>query len=809
MADLLTPLYLAAGASGALIRAIQDAFARPIAKEVGPESASDIHLWAETVGLTGSDDIAQRFGRTIYRRMCSDPYVKAGFVELLASVLAAPLRILPGGESRESVKAAEFCAQNITLLGRGSRTYPQHSAGAIYELARTALVDGLCLAERVWRREADGRVWLDYLAFRPCEEYLIHSDTVGRITHLTGQAAANIGQRYEPWQFLIAPWGCWFGNWLGQSEGYAAYKPYAVRELARKLHGIMLQKGAGALVGKMPYKSWVNQSESLKFFNALKKLNSESVAVIPEEWSWEVVQVARENGAAFTDAMERYGKEILIGLLGSTLPTESGPTGTQALGTVQQGTRDKRSDLVRAFLCSTIEKELLEPVCDLNFMTDSKSFNYPVATLDSEDSPETYLMRITQLAGLGATFRPRDVEARVGIELANDDEELIGGRPPQAQPFDGPFDGPTDEPTERPAKQPDATMPGAERAADTALNGAQVASLLDIVERVATGAIPRETGINLITAAFPLSEDQAERLMGAVGRGFRPAVPEQAQLAEQRIAPKRLRIRQDWQRVDKAADALIETMDAPYKAMIEWAIEHRADVEKGELAPGADDRLQAFRDGLRESMRTGVMTVADTGPRGAKMAEGDAEWPYGDFIPERAIDELRDEIGDTYWAKYEETLWKEFEDLFEEAAREGWSNEQIADKMREKAGTAPGEAPAEEGKPREDNWRMRRTARQANADAYNRAKGKAMADAPWVDAIEIIGPDDDRETPFCEEVTGRVYAKDDPDLLLPTYHWGCRRSHMPVMSDEPGVKIVAWKDNKLKPEPGFGHRIGG
>jgi hypothetical protein len=60
-----------------------------------------------------------------------------------------------------------------------------------------------------------------------------------------------------------------------------------------------------------------------------------------------------------------------------------------------------------------------------------------------------------------------------------------------------------------------------------ALNGAQVASLLEIVQQVAIGAIPRETGIGLILAAFPLTADQAEKIMGAVGEGFVP-VPREA-----------------------------------------------------------------------------------------------------------------------------------------------------------------------------------------------------------------------------------------------------------------------------------------
>lgn len=54
----------------------------------------------------------------------------------------------------------------------------------------------------------------------------------------------------------------------------------------------------------------------------------------------------------------------------------------------------------------------------------------------------------------------------------------------------------------------------------TALNGAQVSALLEIVASVAEGRLPRETGVAMITACFPLSAAQADKVMGPVGRGF-------------------------------------------------------------------------------------------------------------------------------------------------------------------------------------------------------------------------------------------------------------------------------------------------
>jgi phage-related protein (TIGR01555 family) len=58
---------------------------------------------------------------------------------------------------------------------------------------------------------------------------------------------------------------------------------------------------------------------------------------------------------------------------------------------------------------------------------------------------------------------------------------------------------------------------------DTALNGAQVTSMLEIVTAVASGQIPRATGVQMLTLAFQMSAAEAEKLMGETGAGFTPA----------------------------------------------------------------------------------------------------------------------------------------------------------------------------------------------------------------------------------------------------------------------------------------------
>ncbi len=57
----------------------------------------------------------------------------------------------------------------------------------------------------------------------------------------------------------------------------------------------------------------------------------------------------------------------------------------------------------------------------------------------------------------------------------------------------------------------------------TALNGAQVTSMVDVVSKVSLGLIPRSSGVEILYQAFNIEAEEAQRLMGDAGGGFTPA----------------------------------------------------------------------------------------------------------------------------------------------------------------------------------------------------------------------------------------------------------------------------------------------
>jgi hypothetical protein len=62
---------------------------------------------------------------------------------------------------------------------------------------------------------------------------------------------------------------------------------------------------------------------------------------------------------------------------------------------------------------------------------------------------------------------------------------------------------------------------GQENIQQITMNGAQVAAMVEIVSQVAAGTLPRDGAIKMIMTAFPVSQKEAEGILGEAGRSFK------------------------------------------------------------------------------------------------------------------------------------------------------------------------------------------------------------------------------------------------------------------------------------------------
>lgn len=145
---------------------------------------------------------------------------------------------------------------------------------------------------------------------------------------------------------------------------------------------------------------------------------------------------------------------------------------------------------------------------------------------------------ISQRTGAQAVaplFGVKDVDAEMKqIRSEQDESEERAARAfGPAAPTSGPmFEDPEeDDELDVPDENAVASAPVAD-VQKSALNGAQVQSLVAIAKDVAMGQLPVDTAAEIIAVSFQLSLDDARRVLGSAGSGFKPSTPEAAPSSE-------------------------------------------------------------------------------------------------------------------------------------------------------------------------------------------------------------------------------------------------------------------------------------
>jgi len=258
--------------------------------------------------------------------------------------------------------------------------------------------------------------------------------------------------------------------------------------------------------------------------SALSTLAADGVGVFREGTNVNVQSpLAQGSGSVWQQLYDNCNAAMSKAVLGSTLNVEIGDTGGNRAAAESQGdlTITPRAMRDARGMWATLQRDLLRPYLFFNRHRYGGAMPpVPVGeTIMVEPAAEVDELIVAK----GAVSYD---ELRQSRNLEPWGAERGGDKPIPAETIAAPdtFGATPSEPA-MPSltPTPDAAegVP-VEKAADAALNGAQVESLLEIVSRVASGQIPRATGISLITAAFPLTPQQAEQIMGQVGAGFVP-----------------------------------------------------------------------------------------------------------------------------------------------------------------------------------------------------------------------------------------------------------------------------------------------
>lgn len=267
-----------------------------------------------------------------------------------------------------------------------------------------------------------------------------------------------------------------------------------------------------------------------------------STGVLPDSVTLKLVEPSNGGDTAFSAAMEYQNQQITKAILGHTGSTDST---ANALGGSDDST-DIRQLILEAdarSIESTWRDQVLKPFILANtgagrLFPEGQAIPYLHFDIDGSEDQKIRSEVDAQLVAMGWVPTEKYITETYGRPIAAKNDKVLtpvsaGVAPSLGIALQQPQEAPTAVATAPVAPSPGVAQEAVAVAKDptTALNGAQVTSLLSIIEMVTLGTLPRDTAVNLINAAFPISVEQADKILGSVGQGFVATVKEPATTA--------------------------------------------------------------------------------------------------------------------------------------------------------------------------------------------------------------------------------------------------------------------------------------
>lgn len=391
---------------------------------------------------------------------------------------------------------------------------------------------GFSITEKVFKINGQNQLALSYLKTRHPSSFILHTDDGGNVSRYE-QVGSRGSITLDPESIIHYVSNPAFQNPYGTSDLRKAYNAWFTKRQVVKFYGVYLEKAAGATaIGR--YDKNAPQSAIDAIFNALKTLQSKTALTIPKEVEIEFLE-SKHNGEAYYRAINIFnmfiGRALMIPDLLGFQGSETGG-GSYDLGENQILVFFKHLQRRRAKLERAINNHIIRPIVTYNY---GEVLNYPRFKFRPiEDKHLVELAKLWVEMSKGKTYEPSEQEINHFRSLVNfpegevdRDVEITKDKKPSIQEEVEIVK--TDEPVLDESLTEEDKKKAQESAlvSEVALNGAQVTAMLEVINGVALGTLPRKSGVAILIGAFGISEETAERMMGEVGKSFVPAKIEQ------------------------------------------------------------------------------------------------------------------------------------------------------------------------------------------------------------------------------------------------------------------------------------------
>ena len=137
-------------------------------------------------------------------------------------------------------------------------------------------------------------------------------------------------------------------------------------------------------LGTFPLGSTQKQIDDL--LNVLESIQTDTAVVIPDQLQVKFLEAARTGAVSYREMSDAVNSEVSKALLGGTQTIEEGRRGSYALSRAHSQVRQERVEADGILLADVIQEQLIKPLVDFNFVTDTYPqflLKYPAGSVDS------------------------------------------------------------------------------------------------------------------------------------------------------------------------------------------------------------------------------------------------------------------------------------------------------------------------------------------------------------------------------------------------------------------------------------------
>ena len=347
--------------------------------------------------LPDPDIVLRKQGKDIrvYKELLCDSHVFACTQSRKAGVLSLEWCINKATEKDKNAELIENLLKNLDL----------------YKLINDILDAtqfGFQPLEILWKKYKNGYILPEKIIAKPPEWFCFDDNN-----SLKFRTKENYyGEELPNKKFLCPQVNPSYNNPYGERTLSRVFWPVTFKKGGMKFWVIFTEKyGMPHLIGKHPRGASKNETETLA--DSLEQMIQDAIAVIPDDSSVEIQEANKSSSAEIYEKLiDKMNAEISKAILGQTLTTEIGDTGSYAASNTHMQVRKDIIDSDKKLVEKTIN-QLITWIYEINFSSE----NIPVFEMyEEEDVDLTIAQRDKILSDTGVKFTKEYFIKTYGLE---------------------------------------------------------------------------------------------------------------------------------------------------------------------------------------------------------------------------------------------------------------------------------------------------------------------------------------------------------------------------------------------------------